>query len=72
MSNAVLSGRNVGRITGDEMSFGGERIKGAVTAAVVNGVEYGTSKSGKNDSEDEEEAIFRSRRQNSCATGESQ
>ena len=71
-SNAVLSARNFGRITGDGMLFRDERIKGSVTAAVVNGVEYGTSKSGKNGFEDEEETRFRSRRENSCATGKSQ
>lgn len=71
ISNAVLSARNVGRATGDVMSLRDEGIKGAVTTAVVNGVEYGTSKSGKNGFEGEEEVRFRSRRQNSCAAGKS-
>ena len=45
----------------------GERIEGAARAVVVNGVEHGGSKSGKNDCRAGEEESIRPRRQNSCA-----
>ena len=50
----------------------GERIEGTFWTVVVNGVEYGTSKSGKNDCKEEGEDRVRPRRQKSCPTNKPQ
>lgn len=70
-SNAVLSARNVGKITGDGISFWDKQVEGAVVTVAVNGVEYGNSKSGKKVC-DEGTISLRSRRQNSYVASKSQ